>query len=175
MDASGDEILKKSTRITDSTQWNEYTVPFTLPEGTAELRAWTWVSGGAATTWFDDFTFKATGPQIMINDALVTIADVEASNGVVHVINAVLLPETSLPADYSRDPAIKLYPNPADDLLNIESTGRINMLTILDVSGSLHMKSGRRSAVDVSDLKPGIYILKVNTTNGTHIRKFIKR
>ena len=35
---------------------------------------------------------KADGGSVMINDAKVTAADVAASNGVIHVIDAVLLP-----------------------------------------------------------------------------------
>ncbi|HSB86404.1 MAG TPA: fasciclin domain-containing protein [Ilumatobacteraceae bacterium] len=35
---------------------------------------------------------KVNGSTVMINDATVTTADVEASNGVIHVINGVLLP-----------------------------------------------------------------------------------
>ena len=38
------------------------------------------------------FTIKARGGKVMINDAQVTKADIEASNGVIHVIDAVLLP-----------------------------------------------------------------------------------
>ena len=37
-------------------------------------------------------TFKLTGGKVMVNDAEVIIADVETDNGVVHAINAVLMP-----------------------------------------------------------------------------------
>lgn len=37
-------------------------------------------------------TIKAEGGKVMINDATVIIADVKASNGVIHVIDTVLLP-----------------------------------------------------------------------------------
>lgn len=38
-------------------------------------------------------TIKVEGGKVMINDAIVTTPDVEASNGVIHVIDKVLLPE----------------------------------------------------------------------------------
>lgn len=41
----------------------------------------------------EDITVTFDGDMVMINDALVTVADLEADNGVVHVIDAVLLPE----------------------------------------------------------------------------------
>ncbi len=37
-------------------------------------------------------TFKLTGGKVMVNDAEVIIADVDTDNGVVHAINAVLMP-----------------------------------------------------------------------------------
>jgi transforming growth factor-beta-induced protein len=40
----------------------------------------------------DDVTITVDGENVMINDAMVTMTDVEARNGVVHVIDAVLLP-----------------------------------------------------------------------------------
>ena len=39
-----------------------------------------------------DITASVVDGNVMINDAMVIIADIEASNGVVHVIDAVLLP-----------------------------------------------------------------------------------
>lgn len=39
-----------------------------------------------------DLTIKTEGGKVMINDATVTKADIHASNGVIHVIDTVLLP-----------------------------------------------------------------------------------
>jgi uncharacterized surface protein with fasciclin (FAS1) repeats len=37
-------------------------------------------------------TFSVDGDVIMVNDATVVAADIEAANGVIHVIDAVLVP-----------------------------------------------------------------------------------
>ena len=39
-----------------------------------------------------ELTIKTEGGKVMINDATVTKADIHASNGVIHVIDTVLLP-----------------------------------------------------------------------------------
>ena len=39
-----------------------------------------------------ELKLKVDGGKVMINDAVVTTADIETSNGVIHVIDAVLLP-----------------------------------------------------------------------------------
>ena len=42
-----------------------------------------------------DLTVSIQNGNVYINDAMVTIADIEADNGIVHVINAVLVPSTN--------------------------------------------------------------------------------
>lgn len=45
-----------------------------------------------ATVEGADLNINATGDSVMVNDATVIAADVEASNGVIHVIDKVLMP-----------------------------------------------------------------------------------
>ncbi len=47
----------------------------------------------APTLYGEDLTITITGGNVFINDARVTVADIETKNGVVHVIDAVLIPE----------------------------------------------------------------------------------
>ncbi len=46
----------------------------------------------AGTALGKPLTIKVDGDKVMINDALVTMTDIETSNGVIHVIDKVLLP-----------------------------------------------------------------------------------
>ncbi len=46
----------------------------------------------AGTALGKPITIKVDGDKVMINDALVTVTDIETSNGVIHVIDTVLLP-----------------------------------------------------------------------------------
>ncbi len=52
------------------------------------------LSDGQMITTLDgeEITVKITDGKVYINEAMVTVADFEADNGVVHVIDAVLLP-----------------------------------------------------------------------------------
>lgn len=47
----------------------------------------------ATTVQGQDVMVKVNGDKVMINDAHVVIADVKASNGVIHVIDTVLMPK----------------------------------------------------------------------------------
>lgn len=77
-----------------------HVVPGAVPAATAKtLRSATTVGGKAVT-------IRASGATLMINDATVTGADVRASNGIIHVIDRVLLPPTAMGAGASRAGAL---------------------------------------------------------------------
>ncbi len=60
--------------------------------------------GMVATTLLGkDVTVTINGDGVFINDAKVTVADLEADNGVVHVIDAVLIPPAGEPASFPID------------------------------------------------------------------------
>lgn len=74
------------------------------PEKLAEILTYHVVSGkvmaadvagisSAPTVQGQDLTISTDGESVKINDSTVIIADVEANNGVIHVIDTVLLPE----------------------------------------------------------------------------------
>lgn len=49
----------------------------------------------ADTALEQSLSISVVGDRVMINESMVTITDIEASNGVIHVIDTVLLPPTS--------------------------------------------------------------------------------
>jgi len=71
------------------------------PEAGADL-----VAAGSATTLLgQDVTIELRGDDVYINNSRVILADVEASNGIVHVIDAVLIPELASPEPAPEPPA----------------------------------------------------------------------
>lgn len=110
---------------------------------------------------------------VMINNANVTLADVLAYNGVVHVIDAVLLPIDTR-VDQSLNDDLTLYPNPVQDVLMIN--GEVLNYTIMDQQGRLVQKGGIMSnkTIDFSGMDSGIYFLQLQSASGMSNHKVVK-
>ena len=75
------------------------------------------------------------------------------------------------------DSKIKIYPNPAKNFISISGLSSDNIqVKILDLSGKELIRAviSNKSQIDISQLKPGIYSVKLTGTNYTLLRKLIK-
>lgn len=74
---------------------------------------------------------------------------------------------------------IRLYPNPATDMMYVESDMEIRQVSVYNVVGKLVMDmSGlldRRVELNVNALTPGMYMIRVDIGNETSMTKFLKR
>lgn len=74
-----------------------------------------------------------------------------------------------------------LWPNPASDRIhsNYGSETKIHGLEIIGIEGKTDQTNWSSNSssfeVDVSELKPGLYLLRVVTENGTSVSRFIKQ
>ncbi len=69
--------------------------------------------------------------------------------------------------------AVAVYPNPANDVLNIRTANRVVEVRILNLTGQV-ISSSNTSTVNVSELPTGTYLIQVTTDNGTANMKFNK-
>ncbi|MFT5249707.1 MAG: hypothetical protein ACI93P_001435 [bacterium] len=80
--------------------------------------------------------------------------------------------------DVQEKSVIKLYPNPAQNKLFIElEKGQVLEINILDISGKeiRSITNYNVNSINVSDLKQGVYFLKVTTENSISTNRFIKQ
>ena len=64
---------------------------------------------------------------------------------------------------------LNIYPNPVKDVLTIEGT--YTSYEMYDAFGKLVLSSNATKTINVSALTIGVYILNINTENGTSIEK----
>ncbi|MCC6700286.1 MAG: fasciclin domain-containing protein [Fluviicola sp.] len=111
---------------------------------------------------------------VKINDATVTTADVEADNGVVHVIDKVLL-ESFLGINDNEATIVEFYPNPASDVITFKGFKEVDY-TILNLQGQT-VKTGTLNdgQISVQDLTEGSYLIQIKDLNAIATARFIKK
>lgn len=70
--------------------------------------------------------------------------------------------------------ALKVFPNPASDLIRISGIDTIDNIRIFDITGKI-VKEVKASEIDVRNLSEGQYIINVYSGNNIISRKLIKK
>jgi len=120
---------------------------------------------------------------VFINNAKVTVADLEADNGVVHVIDAVLIPETTTSVrDLDKGSAkVNIYPNPASsvvkfDLKPASDNTLVSYVRIAKMDGKILIDIPVKESqftYNVDKLAPGMYFVSVKQNNKVTTEKLI--
>ena len=111
---------------------------------------------------------------VMINNATVTTADVSADNGVVHIVDVVLLPGTAS-IDEINNETISVYPNPSSDEIRFNAAAN-SQYEIINVSGTTVKKGASIDGkVTISELEKGNYFIRINDGVKVSLGKFVKQ
>jgi hypothetical protein len=72
---------------------------------------------------------------------------------------------------------IVLYPSPSHSILNISGIDKseINLIVMNDIQGKTVLTFNNQNQINISVLKNGIYILKIQTEKGNKKSQFIKK
>lgn len=93
-----------------------------------------------------------------------TVAEFENNCGIFTSLN-----------NYSNFEEFKVYPIPANALLNISAKDEIESISLFDLQGKLIKTAiGNLNSIDISELNKGIYILQVTTNFSIFSKKVIK-
>ena len=101
---------------------------------------------------------------VFINDAKVTVADIQADNGVVHVIDMVLVyKDETLGIFQNKTEEMKVYPNPASDYVKVHFDGSesytVRLLSLDGKTIKRFENVGSESNLKLSDVQNGTYML----------------
>lgn len=73
------------------------------------------------------------------------------------------------------DNPIHIYPNPTNNSFSVHSDATVMAVTIYTIAGKIvKTVTQPNTAIDVSDLAQGVYLVKVITTNGTITKRLLK-
>jgi uncharacterized surface protein with fasciclin (FAS1) repeats len=122
-------------------------------------------------------TIDITGGNVFVNNAQVIVADLLAENGVVHVIDAVLLPEISV--EDKAGLQFTAYPNPTQDQLTLQLPAGSSNASVRIFNGvgqvvSTSVLNAGNQTLDVSNLSQGLYTVEVSIDNQVGRISFLK-
>ena len=140
-----------------------------------ELASGDLMAGPLATLAGVDVTVDVSSG-VMINTATVTLADVGADNGVVHVINQVLLDETLSTRELDNN-LIEIFPNPTSDFIVLRaSEGDFTKMSLISMEGKIVLQQqvfGLETRLDVQGVAPGIYMVKVEGETSAAVKRLV--
>ena len=111
-------------------------------------------------------------------DIYVAIVHFNCSNQFMLNIDDVMLYRTYDNVADLNATSLAVYPNPATDRLQVESTERIEHYEVYDMTGALlhHANVGQKTfALDLEALPAGTYLLKMTSEGTVQTRRFVKR
>lgn len=110
---------------------------------------------------------------VMVNMSNVTLADLVVSNGVVHVIDAVLVPSLADLTENSMS-EMTVFPNPTADYLIVENAS-LSSYKVINSAG-LTVETGEMNGnkIDVKNLERGNYFIQFNGQNEIQTFRFSK-
>jgi len=131
----------------------------------------------ATTINGEDITVTLNADGVLINNAKVTVADIVTDNGVIHVIDAVLLPSGGTSVSDQDFAEFKVYPNPASEYLSLEMSNisdEENVVTLFNIKGELvdrwyNISKGSRMPID--QINAGSYFLRFENSSLTFNKK----
>lgn len=133
-----------------------------------------------------NLTFDISGTTVTVATggtmATITVVDLLASNGVVHVIDAVLVPLiVNVTNIDGAGVEVEFFPNPVQDKMNVQ----VNDLGIRDMNVSVINMNGQRinqwtlgsgsNLIDFSRVPAGAYTLEINIDGKAYSKQIVKQ
>lgn len=132
--------------------------------------AWTFEGGtpGTSTLPNPEISYSVPGTYRVILSA--TNSDGSNTN----TKNGYITVATASGIDDAGESTVRIYPNPVTDLLTVICEEDFSV-RLLDIDGKMILKIKNRHEIDMSAVKPGIYILEINTGNEHLRQKLVKK
>jgi predicted carbohydrate-binding protein with CBM5 and CBM33 domain len=96
-----------------------------------------------------------------------TCGDTKASAGTSLIVNFPL-------AVNELDAKVRIYPNPTNDVINIDLPITNFKVTLSDSKGSVMLRTENKNQISIKELPTGLYFLNVKTADGETTKKVVK-
>lgn len=162
--------LSAMEAIPSGIDWGYFKVYYTIDQGENYIEIENLTADNFTSTT-DCTTFNLTIPsaELIANTSFQLKFEVDRNTSynelLMFIIDDVVIQQANLGTSNIASNSIKLYPNPVQSILNIESAGEVNKIEVINNLGMVVKKVDGQTAIrqlDVSNLVKGIYYIKVN-------------
>src|SRR5690606_17371302 len=70
---------------------------------------------------------------------------------------------------------VKVYPNPSDGIVHIQTEEEIKEIRLFSVTGQLLNTKQEQNIIDLSGYSKGTYFIRITSENGTTVKKLMKK
>ena len=152
----------------ENSLWNTIAQTLSNVEGYFEFRN---ISAGRYRLILDVPGLTIDNPVVMDINEGDTIQDIEYEITETGINN-----NTVGITSFVKDENLKIYPNPVQNTLHLQSSSTIEQVSIYDISGRMLQQIANPSQeVNISHLANGIYLVKVKTAGGEVVKKIVKQ
>jgi hypothetical protein len=104
----------------------------------------------------------------ILTGTLTASAQIEDSDGISQEMSGI--------DNFILNDAVKMYPNPVQDYLSISSNLKITRVQVYSLLGELILdRRSKFSRINLIDLNPGIYMIKIHSNQYSVTKKLIKK
>ncbi len=118
-----------------------------------------------------EVTFNSTGLTYGIYEGTIRILNNDPEND---QLDVPCMLSISVGVDELDKVAVMVYPNPAENVLNILSNDQVIKVTVMNLSGKV-VFTGNTKSIDISKMASGVYFLQTQTARGISNIKFTKK
>jgi hypothetical protein len=122
------------------------------------------------------YSAKAPWPDAKANGYYLELPDLHSDNS--QAINWIASNSTIMGVNDAREEdAVKLYPMPVRDILQVEAGETIRSVQLISLQGNVLTDinvGADRYELDMRNYTPGMYMLKIITGSGSYVRKIVK-
>ncbi|MCR9172763.1 MAG: lamin tail domain-containing protein [bacterium] len=104
----------------------------------------------------------------------ITYTYVDSQSGCTGTATADLIVQDCASIEELEANGIVVYPNPAADVLNVQSISDVTSITVVDLSG-MTVANSKENSVSVANLASGMYVINVTTEAGMFTKTFVKK
>ncbi len=128
------------------------------------------------TTWYTNNLIEGIGSYdgLFTNPTEKSISADKAINLIAYCVDPEGNCQTST-KEFPYESHITIYPNPASDILYIESQALISSINIYNLNGQLLSTESSKSLIEISHLAKGVYLLNLSLANNRFYKtRFVK-